>query len=210
MSKINSLFMRTNIFIILLVIASNYSFAQKIDIELNGGMVLGGYIVYPEGKMDFSNSVSVGFKTNYKLNETNALFVDYLLQPTNMDVWHSSILGADSENYKLQMHWMQLGYTRDLDFENLSPYASISAGITNFNPQTPKLNNATMFSMTLAVGTKFHISEKLGAIIYAKYLLPIGWQNVIFDTGNQQQMNFIKEESNVSQFNIGVGLTYSL
>jgi opacity protein-like surface antigen len=66
------------------------------------------------------------------------------------------------DTFDLDIHYLQLGGTVDLNYQGVTPYFSGGIGMTHMNPGRRALSNETRLSLSLGGGIKWYPTDRLG------------------------------------------------
>ncbi len=164
------------IILALILLFSLSSFAQHIEISPYGGFTFGGKILADNGKLAFHSSAHGGLNFNFFLNDNHGIYVDYMLQTTKVDVWHTDI-SNDKDVVDINLSWYQLGYIYKTTYQNFYPFAGFSLGATYIQPRETQMYPTSVFSLTGFAGLDYNFNDYLGLRLTGKFLYPAGFGN---------------------------------
>jgi opacity protein-like surface antigen len=139
-------------------------------------------------------------------------FATYTYQPT--DISYNSYYGYNPglvEDYgDLNVHYMQIGGVREFSNKKVRPYGRFTLGATVFSPAEEKYDEEWFFSMTMGLGAKIDLSDKIAINLYTNLLVPMRFSGggIWFGTGGASVG--VGTYAYFIQGNIGGGLTFSL
>lgn len=126
-----------------------YSFgASKFDVEKGADA----------GKLTINESNNYGFTAGLTTNDPGEMFILYSHQSTQLN---GNGTLAPSKLTDLDLDYFHLGGTLYYPKANWEPYVSASLGLTQFRLANSSFNNETRFSMGIAFGTSYRLTNHL-------------------------------------------------
>ncbi len=184
--------------------------AQTLELIPYASFQWGGKLRFYDGEVRFNSSENFGVALNLNLPGNRAFLVEYLNQPTSVDVLFYEFLGSDSRRYKVNMNWFQAGAMQQIDMGDVVPFGGITLGAVYFHPRTNELEDAWKFAMTGQVGMKYFLNEKVGIQMHLRMLVPIQWAGFGFYFGSGGSGTSVNAGSYLIQGDVGGGLVFRL
>lgn len=188
-SKFNSAFLTAMIFLLLI---SPTGWAQqpqhRLEITPFGGyQFLGKTSVYYQnssGDIDIKDSEVFGFSINIPAAYGAEVELFYSRQDSRLD-FKGGAFGTGETLFDMSVEYFQIGVLRGVQQGNLLPFGVFTVGATNFNPKEDGLSSEWRFSLTVGLGAKVYLSEKIGIRLQGNLLMPVQWAggSVYFGTG---------------------------
>lgn len=162
-------------------------FSQGIEIVPFAGYMFGGSIKYTQGKLDVKDGMNYGVSVlipvqslidveiNYTRMDSRATFRSYSGYP----------LYPDQDINNLATNYFQVGGISKFYSANtkVSPFGSFSLGATWFS--SPDLtDDAWRFSITLGLGVKMMVSDRIGIMLRGRLMMPMSFAGVGFYAGS--------------------------
>ena len=186
------------------------TFAQNLEIIPYMSYQWGGKLNFYNGDMQFQSGENYGIALNYSVPNGTVFQLEYMNQPTTLDVQLYGQLGSDYKSYPISMNWIQAGALQGFDFYPLVPFAGLTVGAVNFNPRTNELEDSWKFGLTGQIGLKYFFSERIGIRLHARVLMPIQWAGFGVSIGTGGAGAGINAGSYIFQGDIGGGLIFNL
>jgi hypothetical protein len=183
---------------------------QNIEIMPYSSFQWGGKVKFYEGQVKFHESANYGIAMHINTPKGTAIQLEYLRQPTSIDVIEYGIIADRFDTYEVAMDWYQLGIIKQLPMGKLIPFGGITAGVVHFNPRTNEVDDQVKFSLTGQVGLKYFISDKIGIHMHVRMLMPVQWGGFGFYTGSGGSGTTVSAGSEIIQGDIGGGLIFRL
>ncbi|MFK5857157.1 MAG: hypothetical protein QM503_13590 [Bacteroidota bacterium] len=173
--------------LILVALFPTLLFSQGIEIVPFAGYMFGGSIKYTQGKLDVKDGMNYGLSVlipvqtlvdveiNYTRMDSRATFRSYSGYP----------LYPDQDIDNLSTNYFQVGGISKFYSANtkVSPFGSFSLGATWFS--SPDLNDdAWRFSITLGLGVKMMVSDRIGIMLRGRLMMPMSFAGVGFYAGS--------------------------
>ena len=147
----------------------------QIEIAPSVGYMFGGRLNYYQGelkiadKMDYGISVIVpdiswgtDLEINYTRMDSRANF-----RP------NSNYPDYEPDEFDLSINYIQIGALKSFGTDDkFKPFGSFSAGTTIFAPKND-IANVWRFSITLGLGAKYWISDRVGIIVRGRLMIPM-------------------------------------
>lgn len=152
----------------------------QIEIAPSVGYMFGGRLNYYQGELKIKDNVNYGvslivpnvsygtdLEINYTRMDTRATF-----QPYN------NFPDYDYTEFDLSVNYIQIGAIKTFsDDDVFKPFGSFSAGATIFSPKTD-YSDVWRFSITLGLGARIAISDRVGVILRGRLMLPMVFAGV--------------------------------
>ena len=196
---------------VLFVLCNVYlGYTQSIDIIPYSSFQWGGKVKFYDGQVKFHESANYGIAMNINTPRATAIQLEYMRQPTTIDVWEYGIFEDWYERYDVNMDWYQLGFLKQLPQGNLVPFGGISLGVVHFNARTNEVDDQVRFSLTGQIGLKYYITDKIGIRLHARMLMPVQWGGFGFYFGSGGSGTTVGAGSEIIQGDVGGGLVFRL
>jgi len=184
--------------------------AQEIELIPYASFHWGGKLNFYDGEIKFKSSENFGIALNVVMPAGTAIQLEYMNQPTSIDVRYWSELGSEYQNYPVSNNWFQIGALQQLDMGQLQPFGGITLGALYFKPRTNEIQEAWKFAMTGQIGLKYYITDRIGIRIHGGILMPIQWAGFGFYFGSGGSGTSVNAGSYIIQGQIGGGLVFRL
>lgn len=161
---------------LLVLILSPLSVLSQIEIAPSVGYMFGGRLNYYQGELKIYDDVNY----NVSLIVPDVSFdTDLEISYTRMDTrakFRSNYIDPDIKdaNFDLSVNYIQVGALKAFNHndEKLQPFGSFSLGATIFSPKSD-VDDTWQFSITLGMGTKYWITDRVGIIIRGRIMMPM-------------------------------------
>lgn len=158
--------------------------AQIIEISPFAGYQLGGTLKGYYGDVKIDNAMSYGGRLAVGLSTTTFVEFTYLRSDTEaqyFEYYPGSTIGVKTP---LSSNYIQLGGLQEMDMGVLSPFLTITGGLTVWSPKNAgDFSTYTQFSMTVGGGAKIWISDMIGIRLQANMLMPMVYNGAGFGCG---------------------------
>lgn len=204
--------MKQKIFVtVLIVLCSVYiGYTQKVEIMPYSSFQWGGKVKFYDGEVKFHESANYGIAMNINTPKGTAVQLEYMRQPTAIDVREYGTIIDRLDTYDVNMDWYQLGMLKQLPMGKVVPFAGITAGVVHFNARTNEVDDQVRFSLTGQLGLKYFITDKIGIKMHVRMLMPVQWGGFGFYFGSGGSGTTVSAGSEVIQGDVGGGLIFRL
>jgi hypothetical protein len=148
---------------------------SQIEIAPTAGYMFGGRINYYQGELKIKDNVNYGVSvivpdiswgTDLEINYTRMdSDVRFRANPNYPDY--------NDADFDVSVNYIQIGALKTLGGDDsFKPFGSFSLGTTIFSPKND-LSDVWRFSITLGLGAKYWISERVGIIVRGRLMLPM-------------------------------------
>lgn len=204
--------MKKFIFILLSgILLSQFAVGQQIELIPYASYQWGGKLNFYDGEVKFNSSENYGIALNVVMPHGTGISLEYLNQPTSIDVRYWGQLGSEYKSYDVNMNWFQLGGFQQLDMGGqLAPFGGITLGAAYMSPRTNEVQDVWKFAMTGQIGLKYYISESIGIQVHLRMLMPIQWAGFGFYFGSGGSGTTVNAGSYLIQGDVGGGLIFRI
>ena len=159
------------VFLIIPLLAS-----AQIEIAPSVGFMFGGRLNYYQGEMKIDDNMNYGvsiivpdisFGTDLEINYTR---MDSHLYFTP----YNGFPEYSATDFDVSVNYVQIGALKTFAEEGaFKPFGSFSAGATIFSDKTSSNANVWRFSITLGLGAKIALTDKVGVILRGRLMMPM-------------------------------------
>jgi len=160
--------------ITILLIVPLFGLAQ-VEIAPFAGYMFGGRVNYLQGELKIQDNMNYGvslivpdirwatdLEISYTRMDTEARFRANLNYPN-----------YDDANFDISVNYLQVGVLKNFsDDDKFKPFGSFSLGTTIFSPKND-ISDVWRFSITLGLGAKYWITERVGIIMRGRLMMPM-------------------------------------
>ncbi len=149
--------------------------AAQIEIAPSVGYMFGGRLNYYQGELKIADNVDYGVSlivtdiswgTDLEINYTR------MDSRVNFRANHNYPDYEDAE-FDVSVNYIQIGALKSFGTDDkFRPFGSFSAGTTIFAPKND-IANVWRFSITLGLGAKYWISDRVGIIVRGRLMIPM-------------------------------------
>jgi len=162
---------------------TNNAFAQ-IDVFGGYGWQFGGKARFFEGDIDIKSAAQWHVGIDKYIGPAMAVRFEYSQMAEADAQWiplpgYSNLFPA--ENFKMDVHYFQLGAIKGAVLDNIEPYGLFTLGASWFHANElngDDIGDVTRFAIALGGGIKIMPSEKFGIKIQARMLMPLYFAGV--------------------------------
>ena len=159
------------------------NFAQRLELTPQYGYQVGAKWNYYGGYVKLKSSDQFGLTASLNLNsEVQAEFI-WVQQNTSVSIRDVVYFPIEEAVSDMRVNHFQFGVTYKFGYDELVPFAGMSAGWASFNPDEPEYSTNTRFSLGATGGLKYFFSDHVGIRMQAQLLMPIEWGGVYLGTG---------------------------
>lgn len=162
------------IFLLVLVL-SPLSVLSQIEIAPSAGYMFGGRLNYYEGELKIYDNANYGVSFIVPdVSFDTDLEINYTRMDTRAKFRATPQSGYDDANFDMSVNYIQVGALKALNAndEKLQPFGSFSLGATIFSPKAD-VDDTWQFSITLGMGTKYWITDRVGIIVRGRLMMPM-------------------------------------
>lgn len=188
----------------------------QVEIAPTVGYMFGGRVNYYQGELKISDNVDYGvsliipdiswgtdLEINYTRMDSEARFRANLNYPDYNDA-----------NFNLSVNYIQIGALKTLGGDDkFKPFGSFSLGTTIFSPKND-ISDVWRFSITLGLGAKYWISDRVGIIARGRLMLPMVFGGVGgyvgIGSGGTSSGLTLNSYATIVQGDFNAGLVFSL
>lgn len=148
---------------------------SQVEIAPSAGFMFGGRVNYYQGELKIKDNADYGvslivpdisWDTDLEINYTRMdSEVRFIANPSYPDF--------EDDRFNISVNYLQVGALKSFAGDDkLRPFGSFSLGATIFSPKND-ISDVWRFSITLGLGTKYWISDRVGIIVRGRLLLPM-------------------------------------
>ncbi|MBT3174993.1 MAG: outer membrane beta-barrel protein [Lentimicrobiaceae bacterium] len=148
---------------------------SQVEIAPSAGFMFGGRINYYQGELKINDNLNYGVSIIVpEIKWGTALELNY----TRMDSEAKFRANPGYPDYQdtdfdISVNYIQIGVMKTLvEDDKLTPYGSFSLGTTIFSPKND-ISDVWRFSITLGLGVKYMISDRIGVMARGRLMLPM-------------------------------------
>ncbi len=173
-------------FILGILLLSAAASAQKgIEITPIGSYAWTSRVKTYDGDFDIGNSSSWGILFNYDIEnytyKGTALAILFNRQDTAAEFYPYG--GFKETLFDIAVEYYQIGVMNKLHYDQVEPFGEFLLGATRFAPkgnatiegETYNVGDEWMFSMTLGVGVRLMLSDRIGIRGHGRLLMPMSF-----------------------------------
>ena len=203
--------------IALLLLLSPLSLISQIQFSPTAGYMFGGRLNYYQGELKIYDNVDYGISLiipDVKF-ETD-IEVYYNRMDSKAQFWANPGYDIDNTEFDLSVNYIQIGALKSINSnnDNIEPFGSFSLGTTIFCPKQSGIDDTWQFSITLGLGSKFWINDKVGIMIRGRLMMPMvfagagGYYGI--GSGGSGGGLYVSSYTTIVQGDIVGGLIFSL
>lgn len=154
------------------------SIAQSIQVMPYAGYMLGGKVEYIEGKLDVDDGPVFGVSLIVPdIKYSTDLELTYFRMDSKATFYPYRGYDLDEQEMNMASNYLQIGAIKKMPVnEKIFPFFSISAGATWFS--SPDFSAIWRFSVTMGGGFEYFITDRIGIMGRARFLLPMNFAGV--------------------------------
>jgi hypothetical protein len=156
--------------------------AQTIELTGFTGWQLNGKANLYDGEFRINDSQNYGGKLAVGLSTTTFVELSYMRTDTE-GRFYPYYSGTPGDLVPFSSNWIQIGGLQEMDLGRISPFATVSAGLTVWSPKSSGYSSYTQFSATVGAGLKIWLTDFLGIRLQGSMLLPMVYNGVGFGCG---------------------------
>lgn len=166
---------------LMLLVSSSAVFAQYLEVTpLFGYTFAGKYDRYNQ-VLDIKDNILYGVAVDMELVPKSYVEFSYRRNDTQMS--ESTYNSSEVNMYNIGVEHYQIGYLRELNENQIRPFAAISFGTTRYFGKGQLDERYWMFSTALNLGAKMFVSERIGIRIQTNLTMPLEFGGVGFGCG---------------------------
>ena len=170
-------------FLLISLISSKQVSAQIIELTPVAGYTLGGKAKLYDGEFRIDDAMAYGGKMAFGLSTTTFVELSYTRVDTYGQFFSYYSGESPSDKYPISSNFIQIGGLQEMDMGILSPFLTLSGGLTVWGSSSPELSSYTQFSFTFGGGTKIWFTDNIGIRLQASMLMPLVWGGGGFGCG---------------------------
>jgi hypothetical protein len=167
--------------LLLLIICFPVLAYSQVEIVPSVGYMFGGGVKFYQGKLKITDGMNYGvsiivpdfkyatdLEISYTRLDSKARFTAYPGYPLYQD-----------DEVNVSTNYFQVGVLKSLGGdEMIKPFGSFSMGATVFSPKVSDYDDTWRFSITLGLGAKLMITERVGIMLRGRLMLPMNFGGV--------------------------------
>lgn len=156
---------------------------QRFEITPQYGYQVGAKWNYYGGYVKLKSSDQFGLTASLNLSEDMQAEFMWAQQNTSVAIKDVVYYPREEEISDIRVNHYQFGIIYKFGYDDLVPFAGLSAGWASFNPEELGYSTNTRFSLGATGGMKYFFSDRVGLRLQAQLLMPIEWGGVYLGTG---------------------------
>jgi hypothetical protein len=184
--------------------------AQEFELIPYASYHWGGKLTFYDGEIKFKSSENYGLALNVVMPSNTVIHVEYMVQPTKLDLRYYGELGPEYKQYPVNMNWFQIGGMQQIEFGKVMPFGGITLGALYFRPRSNEIQDSWKFAVTGQIGLKYYFNDKIGIRIHGGIFMPIQWAGFGLHFGTGGAGAGVNAGSYLLQGDIGGGLIFRL
>ena len=188
----------------------------QVEIAPSVGYMFGGRLNYYQGELKIKDNINYGVSVIVPdINWGTDLEINYTRMDSRSTIQpYNNFPGYDYKEFDLSVNYIQVGAIKTFsDDDVFKPFGSFSLGTTIFSPKTD-YSNVWRFSITLGLGAKIAISERVGVILRGRLMIPMVFAGVGgyygIGSGGSNGGLYVNSYSSIVQGDFSGGLYFSL
>jgi hypothetical protein len=169
------------LFLTIFVVTANEIKAQSLEFYGFSGIQLGGTAHLYIGDLKIEDALNYGGKMAVALSKSTFAEFTYMRTDTEGRLYENFL--APSDPFKFSSNYFQIGGLQQVEFGRIAPYATITAGLTWWDPKDPQYNSKTQFSAGVGAGLKIWITDAVGIRMQGTMLMPMVFNGFGFGCG---------------------------
>lgn len=149
--------------------------SAQIEIAPFIGYMFGGRLNYYQGELKIADNVDYGVSLIVPdISWGTDLEINYTRMDSRANFRpNDNYPDYDPAEFDVSVNYIQIGALKAFGGEDkFKPFGSFSAGATIFAPKN-NIDNVWRFSITLGLGAKYWISDRVGIIIRGRLMIPM-------------------------------------
>lgn len=163
------------LFIVITVLFSVETYAQKVEITPQYGYQVGSKYNYYGGYLKFHGSDQYGL--TFGVNATDDVTVEFMWAQQNSRVSIKDVVyyPIEEEVTDMQANHYQLGAIHMFGYSDARPFAGLSAGWSTWSPEDSFFDSQTTFTLGITGGLKYFFTDRIGLRLQTQLLMPVNW-----------------------------------
>ena len=155
--------------------------SAQIEIAPSVGYMFGGRLNYYQGEVKINDNMNYGvslivpdisFDTDLEINYTRMDSHLYFTPYNNFPDY-------EADDFDVSVNYIQVGALKTFSEEGaFKPFGSFSLGTTIFSDKTDTYANVWRFSVTLGLGAKIALTDRVGVILRGRLMMPMVFAGV--------------------------------
>ncbi len=152
---------------------------SQVEIVPSVGYMFGGSVKFYEGKLKITDGMNYGV----------SIIVPDIKYSTDLEISYSRLdskakftaykIGYNDDEVDVSTNYLQIGVLKTLGGDDkIKPFGSFSMGATIFSPKVGNYNDTWRFSITLGLGAKLMVSERVGIMLRGRLMMPMNFGGV--------------------------------
>lgn len=152
---------------------------SQVEIVPSVGYMFGGGVTFYEGRLKVSDGMNYGL----------SVIVPNVKYATDLEISYSRLdskakftayqFGYSDEEVNLSTNYFQVGVLKSLGgTDQIKPFGSFSMGATVFSPKVSDYSDTWRFSITLGLGAKLMITDRVGIMVRGRLMMPMNFGGV--------------------------------
>ena len=153
----------------------------QVEIVPSVGFMFGGRLNYYQGEVKINDNMNYGvsiivpdiswdtdLEINYTRMDSHLYFTPY-----------NGFPDYDATDFDVSVNYIQIGALKNFGGDDVfKPFGSFSAGATIFGDKTNSTANVWRFSITLGLGAKIALTDRVGIILRGRLMMPMVFAGV--------------------------------
>jgi len=169
--------------IVLIILFSIDTYAQKVEITPQYGYQIGAKYNYYGGYLKLKDSDQYGVTVGVNPNDDISVEFMWAQQNTSMSIKDYIRYPQETELSDIVVNHYQIGAIHMFGYSDARPYAGLSMGWSTFNPEEELFNSTTTFTMGISGGLKYFFNDHIGIRLQSQLLMPVSWGGVYVGGG---------------------------
>jgi hypothetical protein len=151
-----------------------FGYSQNIEITPTFGYMFGGSIRGYDAEADLSDNINYGGSIGLQMDAQGWLEFTYIGQSSTATIRRYGIID-DEREIDLHTSYIHVGVSRESQLGDVTPFGSLSLGLTIFNPKESGLSSHTFSSVNFGAGVKALVGESVGIKLQGRLLVPVAF-----------------------------------
>ena len=169
--------------IVIIILFSIDTYAQKVEITPQYGYQIGAKYNYYGGYLKLKDSDQYGVTVGVNPNDDISVEFMWAQQNTSMSIKDYIGFPQETELSDIVVNHYQIGAIHMFGYSDARPYAGLSMGWSTFNPEEELFNSTTTFTMGISGGLKYFFNDHIGIRLQSQLLMPVSWGGVYVGGG---------------------------
>jgi len=190
-----------------LILFSQFTSSQTVEITPFGGYVFPGTMNGSEGEIRFLGNAQYGGMISIGVNRVMDIDLIYNRSDTKADVTTYYALGNNIWDIPVSINYMHIGFTKNFRINPMvSPYLGFNLGACVIAPKEDTYIDQWFFSMGINGGAKIYFSDRVGIKLQAQLMMPIQGGGFSFYAGTGGSGGGVTTYATLAQFGCTGGL----